>query len=200
MKVDRLIDRDAPRTFKGTREEWLERVTDLLRPVFVEAGKPLPDAIKMSCGFTSKGARGKRIGECWASEASAGNVPEIYIVPRMADSFQVGAILAHELVHATGIMNHGAEFRRVALAIGLAGKMTSTHAGDKMLAILAGIIGEIGEYPHAILSGNTGKKQSTRLLKVECECGYIARVTAKWLESVGAPICPCDGETQMRVA
>ena len=36
------------------------------------------------------------------------------------------------------------------------------------------------------------KPQSTRLLKAECgECGYTVRVTKKWLEAKGAPICPC---------
>jgi hypothetical protein len=39
----------------------------------------------------------------------------------------------------------------------------------------------------------TRKKQGTRLIKCECpECGYIARVTAKWLDEAGAPICPTD--------
>lgn len=34
------------------------------------------------------------------------------------------------------------------------------------------------------------KKQSTRLLKAECaECGYVVRVTAKWVNEVGAPRC-----------
>ena len=35
-----------------------------------------------------------------------------------------------------------------------------------------------------------GKGSGSRLLKVECEtCGYIARVTRKWLDEVGAPYC-----------
>jgi hypothetical protein len=37
------------------------------------------------------------------------------------------------------------------------------------------------------------KPQGTRLLKAECgECGYTVRVTKKWLEAKGAPICPCN--------
>ncbi|HCF6730452.1 TPA: hypothetical protein NII60_000284 [Pseudomonas aeruginosa] len=39
------------------------------------------------------------------------------------------------------------------------------------------------------------KKQSTRLKKVECsECGYVARVTQKWLDKSGPPHCPEHGE------
>jgi hypothetical protein len=37
------------------------------------------------------------------------------------------------------------------------------------------------------------KKRTTRLLKCECEaCGYTARVTRKWVDEAGAPICPVD--------
>ena len=44
------------------------------------------------------------------------------------------------------------------------------------------------------------KKQTTRMLKCVCsECGYVARTTAKWLETVGAPLCACNSE-QMEVA
>lgn len=36
------------------------------------------------------------------------------------------------------------------------------------------------------------KKQTTRLIKVECPaCGYIIRVTRSWL-LVGVPYCPID--------
>lgn len=45
------------------------------------------------------------------------------------------------------------------------------------------------------------KKQSTRLVKVQCsnqECGYVLRTTAKWIDKVGAPICPCN-DLQMTV-
>lgn len=39
------------------------------------------------------------------------------------------------------------------------------------------------------------KKKGTYLLKCECQsCGYIARVTAKWIDQAGEPICPQDQE------
>lgn len=52
-------------------------------------------------------------------------------------------------------------------------------------------------YPHAELNaGKSGeKKQGTRLIKCECSaCGYVCRTTSKWLEEIGAPLCPCSGE------
>lgn len=182
------------------REQWLERMTERFRADFDSAGAPLPPVVKVTCGFTSKGARSNRIGECWIPEASAANVPEILIHPGRADSVEVGSILVHELVHAAGMRGHGQDFKRVALAVGLAGKMTATKASDTLVSRLTAEIAELGEYPHAVLSGVNAKKQSTRMLKVECDgCGFIARTTAKWLDEIGAPHCACE-YGQMRVS
>lgn len=41
---------------------------------------------------------------------------------------------------------------------------------------------------------NAPKKQTTRLMKVLCaDCGYVARVSRKWLDEVGPPHCPDHG-------
>lgn len=41
-------------------------------------------------------------------------------------------------------------------------------------------------------------KEASRLLKVCCaSCGYIARTTRKWLDTLGAPLCPIDGHGAM---
>ncbi len=38
-----------------------------------------------------------------------------------------------------------------------------------------------------------GKGSGSRLRKVQCAaCGYVARVTGKWLDSAGPPLCPCN--------
>jgi hypothetical protein len=43
------------------------------------------------------------------------------------------------------------------------------------------------------------KKQSTRMLKLECdECGYVVRTTQKWI-NVGVPVCHCGAEFQVRL-
>lgn len=40
-----------------------------------------------------------------------------------------------------------------------------------------------------------GKGSGSRLKKVSCTaCGYVARVTGKWLVQSGAPLCPCNHE------
>jgi hypothetical protein len=56
-----------------TRESWLLKLTDKLRPMFEGAGFPLPEKIRTSCGFPSKGGlatKKQRIGEAWSDAAS----------------------------------------------------------------------------------------------------------------------------------
>jgi hypothetical protein len=115
------------------------------------------------------------------------------------DPVEALAILAHELVHAAvgSDAKHGPKFRKVALAIGLEGKMTSTVAGDELEEKLQKIVKTLGDYSHGALSPKAKKTtQGTRLIKVECECGCCARMTRKWLDAVGAPMCGCGSQMQ----
>lgn len=177
-----------------TREEWLQVATDRLRSeLFATNGYSVPQ-VRVSVGFPSHGARGKVIGQC--HYASADSVPQIFIHPTLDESTRALDVLAHELVHATlgADAGHRAEFKRCAESIGLTGKMTATIAGETLKAWLGELVAEIGEYPHAKLSLG-GKKQTTRLIKCECSnCGYIARVSNKWIDEMGAPLCPCNME------
>ena len=65
----------------------------------------LPSRVRVAIGFTSRGAKGKAIGECWDNRRSGGGHFEIFIRPDLAHASdampaQIAAILAHELVHA----------------------------------------------------------------------------------------------------
>lgn len=186
----------------NTREQWLVDAVDKLRPMFKDVGYPLPKNVRVSCGWPSKRAmsRGgnRRIGECWVAEASEDKIPQIFISPSIEDSVDVLDILTHELIHAIGISGHKQDFKVVAMLVGLEGPMTATHAGEKLKSRLDKLAKKIGDYPHAKIDGTQGKKQSTRLLKVSCDdCGYIARVTAKWLGTLGPPICPGCQDTMI---
>lgn len=187
----------------SNREAWLARLVDVLRPEFVRHGHPLPDRIRVACGWPSKSAtssRNRRIGEAWSQRASADGAHETFLSPCLADPVEVGAVLVHELVHhAVGVEHgHKGPFAKLAKAVGLAGKMTATVAGPELAARLHGLAEWLGPYPHGMLSAGEGrKKQSTRMLKVTCaECGCIARMTRQWLDDVGAPTCGCGGEMQ----
>jgi hypothetical protein len=183
-----------------TREEWLGRLVDALRPTFAENGYPLPERIRVSCGWPSRSAlsrKAMRIGEAWSHRCSGDGAHETFLSPVLADPIDVAAVLVHELVHhAVGVEHgHKGPFRKLAVAVGLTGRMTATTAGDALRGRLHALAEELGPYPHAVLTGGDGrKKQSTRMLKVACDaCGCIVRMTRQWLDTVGAPTCACGG-------
>ncbi len=186
-------------TDPGTeRQAWIERVTNELRARFARLGYTIPAEVRASIGFASTGARSRRIGECWATEASADAHAEIFLVPTLACPVTIVATLAHELVHATvGIAaGHGRIFRDCAVAIGLEGKMTATSPNPAFTAWIREMLTRTGDYPAGALAGlSTGrKKQVARMIKAECgECGYTVRLARKWIEDVGAPHCPDHG-------
>ena len=183
-----------------SREAWLGHMVDALRPEFAGHGYPLPERIRVSCGWPSRSAlsgKAKRIGEAWSHRCSADGAHETFLSPVLADPVEVGAVLVHELVHhAVGVdAGHKGPFRKLASAIGLVGPMRATTAGDALRGRLHAIAEQLGPYPHAALSGDNGrKKQSTRMLKVTCaDCGCIVRMTRQWLDNAGAPRCACGG-------
>lgn len=81
--------------------------------------------------------------------------------------------------------------------------MRTTTPGEAFLGAVAPILDAAGPLPHARLDTagemTAPKKQTTRLLKCECaECGYTVRTARKWLEQVGAPLCPIEGHGPMQ--
>ncbi len=181
-----------------TREQWLEAGVRELWLNFKQAGFELP-AVKVSCSWPGGGSARKRIGECWKREMSKAKVNEIFVSPLIADPVQALDILAHELCHAVDNCEHGHKppFVKIARAIGLEGKPTATHAGDKLRKDLEQIVKKIGKYPHATLDLSTRKKQSTRNLKCMCtdeDCGCVWRMTQSWVDRAGTDLnCPVCG-------
>lgn len=178
------------------RHAWIEKVHATLRVHFADCWYTVPDNVRVSVGIP-KGLHGskKAIGQCWSDTASKDSWFEIFVSPELDKSNDVIETIAHELVHATVGNEHGhkGEFKNCALAVGFKMPMTTTPADDKMIAFMAGLVQTIGEYPAGGLNINRRKKQATYLIKCECEmCGYPVRVTKKWIDAVGAPICPVD--------
>lgn len=183
-----------------TREQWLQQATDLLRPMFSTVGAELPTNIRVSCGWPCHkalaGKGGSRtIGQCFPTACSGDQAREVFVSPVLDKPIPVLATLAHELIHAWDDCKNGHKgpFRKTAVAIGLAGKMTSTVAGPELESKLLAIAGQLGEYPHRTLDFSQLKKQTTRLIKLVCpdeECGYTVRTTRQWI-AIGMPTCPC---------
>ncbi len=182
------------------REAYLQKAIDLLRPDFHTAGFSLPENIRVSVGFPSRGALGTKkrtLGECWSSKAATDKSHAIFISPLMGKADEVLAVLVHEACHAAvGVeCKHKGAFRKAALAMGLEGKMTSTVAGQALKTRLEEVAALLGPYPHSALFHSAAeKKQTCRQLKVVCEkCGCICRMSQKAIDDPGCPTCACGG-------
>jgi|TARA_R110000764_G_scaffold55308_1_gene120792 hypothetical protein len=185
-----------------TRESFLIRATTILRQEYIKHGYDLPE-LHVSIGFPSKRAtahRNRCIGECWHGEGQKGGKAHLFISP-VLDGPGALETLVHEHVHAflpAGV-GHGPAFKRAMGKVGLTGKPTATEAGKALKARLLKLEEKLGGYPHDTLNLNAGKKkQTTRLIKVECaDCDYVARVTRKPLDAFGPPICPGCNESMV---
>ena len=183
------------------REAWLHAFADLgARKHFEAAGHPLPATLRIGVGWTSGGARAanKVIGECYHPRAASDGVRSIIISTGagLPDAEAVAAVLTHELAHAAleAGVGHKAPFVKLVRALGLEGKATATVAGDAWRAWAGPVLAALGDYPHSTLTaGETGKKkQATRMLKAECGCGVIYRMSRKVAE-LGLPACGACG-------
>jgi hypothetical protein len=171
----------------------LERVVEALRSRFSDAGYTVPEKIRVSIGWPKRSVTCAALGECWSTSASSDRHAELFISPELTDGLRIVGVLVHELVHATvGVAaGHGPLFKRCALAIGLRGPMRATEPGEDFIAWAEALFRKVGDYPSGFLS--YAPAQSTRMLRCECQaCGYIARVSRRWLDEAGPPICPTD--------
>ncbi len=202
-----MFDRNgADRNFKrrnkmNTREEWLVAAAQKAEvELFKPNGYTLPK-YRVTCGFPSKSglaSKKRRIGECWSPSASNDNTTEIIVSMTIDDPKQAIGILIHEMVHASVGCEHGhrGAFRKCALAVGLEGKMTSTTESQQLVDnFINPVIKELGEYPHSAIDYSQRKKQSTRMIKIECSsCGIKFRASRTVADQ--CHVCPvCEEET-----
>lgn len=186
-----------------TREEWLERLVEALRPCFDQLQAPLPERLRISCGWPkSPGAlrHPRALGTIWPGARDG--VLQIFVSPVLVDlegPESVGAIVTHECVHAAAGLecHHRGPFKTMGDAIGLEPPMPSSTASPRLQALLSELCAPLGPYPHSPLS-EPGRKDTTRMLKLACPvCGYAVRTTQMWIER-GLPSCP-DGDVMERV-
>jgi hypothetical protein len=167
-------------TVLETREAWLLKACDHLRPIVLNAGAECPP-VAVSMGFP-KSRRGvsTTIGECWDGQAAADGRPAIFISPVLNEPARILDVLLHELVHAAvGCeWGHRGKFVTVARTCGLVGRPTATSAGPQLAPRLYAVAQALGPLPHAHLTVVQVPKQSTRLRLWECECPVKVRVAS----------------------
>ena len=182
-----------------TREEYLLAVAQKAEvELFKPNGYTLPK-YRVTCGFPHKGAfslkRG-RIGECWPPELSKDNTTKIIVSMTVDGPRQTIGVLVHEMVHAAVGCKHGhrGPFRKLALVVGLEVKMTATTESQELVDnYINPVISELGDYGHASNDYSQRKKQSTRMIKVECNnCGIKFRASRTVADQCYC--CPVCGE------
>lgn len=190
-----------------TREEWLMDAVEFFRPWFEKHDTKVPEKVRISVGYAKRQSK-NAIGVCYHSVVAEDKVNQIFISPEIKEPVKVLGVVLHELIHASddGASGHKGEFRRLALAMGLEGKMTATVPGEDLALELDSLAVQLGEYPHGVLTPSQGGpgggaigKQTTRMLKLSASCcGYVARTTKKWLQ-VGVPSCPCGNPMELEM-
>ena len=189
-----------------TREQWLQRATDMIRIDMASLGVAIPN-VQVSCSWPGGGDSQKRIGECWPRVASKAGVNEIFVSPRIEDPAKVLGILAHELAHAVDDCKngHAAGFTTICAQMNLIGKPTQAMPHEAVTEAWAAVMTAMhGPYPHQTLdkSQSPVKKQATRMLKCGCGCGAVWRLTKKVVDMVdGRMSCPaCHSDESVTVA
>lgn len=194
----------APKPKHKTREQWLiAAIEQLTKKVFTPNDFEVP-AVRVSVGWP--GGRGKKqgvIGQCFATKSATDKVSQIFVSPVVSDALNVVVVLAHELVHAVDDCQsgHKKDFVRIAREIGFTPKWTVATTDtitDTFKEQLQKIADSLGAYPHAAIHATERPQvQKTYMLKIvpsedcnECDPEYKIRMTEKWLEDGGAPLCP----------
>jgi len=186
------------RSIPLTREAWLLFAVSHIAPIFNEAGYTVP-RVRVACAIPATSKRGSAVGQCWPTTRSEDLVNEIYISPVHSDPVEVLDTLTHELVHAVDDCQHrhGKEFKVIALAVGLQGKMREASAGPQLRLRLQSIATvmttELGPYPHAKLTvGGAMYESSRKPARAECpRCRFKVSMLRNHLK-IGPPICPKD--------
>lgn len=175
------------------REDWLQNAVLQLQPLFKEKGFLVPK-VSISCGFASTGMRSNHIGQCWNKKSCSQNINQIFISPLLDNPVEILDTIVHELVHAIDNCEngHGKEYKKIALAVGLEGKMRQASAGENLRQKLQSISKRLGNYPHSKLQPLTKLRVHRPRPKAKCsECGYEVTPLKKW-RHLGPPICPID--------
>jgi predicted Zn-ribbon and HTH transcriptional regulator len=179
---------------EDTREAWLLRAIERLRPIFSTKGHHIPQTCMVSCGFASTGTRSHHIGQCWSTKSSGNGTNQIFISPTLVEPFDVLDTLVHELVHAVDdcAHKHGKEFKKIALSLGMVGPMRSAGAGPELKVVLTELATRLGSYPHGKLLVSHKKVVHKPRPRARCKkCGYEVPMFRKFL-SYGPPLCPKD--------
>lgn len=200
-----------------TREAWLHRFTEAVRPWFEGRGYPLPTNVHLSVGFPVGGGRESKAvpAQVLHSSLSADGVNHVFISPQLGDTSEVARVLLHMLIHVALDCEdgHTGRYSEIAVMFGFDTPMDKGVCSPGLAVDLMTIADTLGPYPHGVVDvaklrsrrpasqlvevGTVGTvrltsgppKQDNRWVFLTCEKhGGSYRTSRKWLE-LGAPLC-----------
>lgn len=204
IEGDHLSDTEEDKPLKAedsypTREAWLLAGVRALIPLAAQAGAVVdPARVAISVGF-GKGRKADAV--CFPSQTNAAGQHPVFVSPTNDDPVRILGYILHELGHASDDCEsgHNGSFAAFHKAAGFEAPRTDSKLGPALETALKEIAIELGPYPHVKMELSDIKKQKTYLVKMECECGLMLRVTKKWIDKYaetnpdGWP-CPCGGK------
>lgn len=183
------------------REDWLNAAAIALFDDFLKPEKALYALPKyrISIGYPKGQRKSKSLAQCLDPSLSTDGTTEIFVSPESDDEVAILSALTVALMRAgygfiTGTPLKLNSYMQRAYFERNSGKGEDYLPTGEARDLFADIAAELGPIPHAKVNPNQ-KKQSTRLLKVECtipNCGAVWRMSAKWAHQ--CIVCPCCGD------
>lgn len=186
------------------RENWLMDGAARIVPIIHERTGHRVGNFRVGVGATQP-----RVGGlCYYPTMSEDGTYEIQVSIHVGREVphRILGILAHELVHATGLMNHNRTFAAACRAIGLVGRPTEAGLDCDWSEVpehFRAIVKALGPYPAARLNRAPPRKpQSTRMLKARCvSCGFTFRLSRLWADMMmddgQCPVRQCGGRVRI---
>jgi hypothetical protein len=194
-----------------TTEGWSRAAWQVVAQHFADCGHPLPDSVKVTVAFGSRGRKAKMAGEYLPPDI-AGGVHYVTVRPDKDDALEIMGIMAHEAVHILAGPDHKRAFKDVAAAVGM-----DASSNGAVLAMPNRMLREkldraakdLAPLPHTRIdfekldalrsdeseekrAADVSKKQDARNWKCSCEiCGYRVSASKKWVK-LGTPWCGQD--------
>lgn len=206
-----------------THEQYINAVAGIAMARLSEDEQAAFDGVKLVYGAGAPGTRGITYYKTWRNGGEEHEHPFVEVCAfGEQDWVQLAGTTIHELGHVLTGADHGhdkawkeacerlglrkikaaghryllANFEpTVRNAIAALPKPTDGAPLNLMAMLGAGFkLRPCGAGRGARGGKSRGPGSGSRLRKCECgECGYVARVTSKWIDEVGAPHCPNHG-------
>ena len=205
-----------PKNRHDTTEGWSRSAWQVIAQHFDDCGHKLPENVRVTVAFGSRGRKAKMAGEALPPDIAGGSW-FVTVRPDKDDALEIMGIMAHEAVHILAGPDHKRTFKDIAAAVGLDASTNGATLAmpNKMLREKLGVAAkELAPLPHVAIdfekldvshteeneekrAADVVKKQESRTWKCWCEtCGYKARVAKNHIARSGPPHCPEHGPMQ----